>query len=216
MYRVILVGNGNYKKTLHRCKTKETAFVNYRKIKLENESVVFPRRYVNSNTIHPIKYEVYIIKEYEEGDKFRIRRDKFGRTYEEQLFGDWVVLDSAKYEVEETFWLYGKQPNDRIDINDIILMLNMGSHTKSTTQIIVVHNKLVIHSDEIFEMVICKCKKDAQRLHHKLYDICKKEEVTGYLFMGTASPATVSRMYEVIRENTTWPIEKIRRTTTRP
>jgi len=34
--------------------------------------------------------------------------------------------------------------------------------------------------------------------------------------MGTASQATISRMYDLIKEKTGWPIQKIWRTTTRP
>jgi len=85
-----------------------------------------------------------------------------------------------------------------------------------TKQLIVVHNKLVLYNEDQFEMVICKCKKDAQRLHHALHKACKKHKIKSIIFMGTATPATVSRMYEVILENTDWSIEKIRRTSTRP
>ena len=36
VYRVILVSNGVYKKTLHRCKTIETAYNNYHLLKEKN------------------------------------------------------------------------------------------------------------------------------------------------------------------------------------
>ena len=85
-----------------------------------------------------------------------------------------------------------------------------------TKQIIVVHNKLVLHNEDQFEMIICKNKLDAQRLHHTLHKACKKNKIKSIIFMGTASPATVSRMYELIHENTKWPMEKVRRTSTRP
>ena len=87
---------------------------------------------------------------------------------------------------------------------------------KYTKQIIVVHNKLVIHSEEEFNMVICKNKKDAQRLHHALQKAAKNNKIKSLIFLGTASPATVSRMYDVILTNTNWSIEKIRRTSTKP
>ena len=65
-------------------------------------------------------------------------------------------------------------------------------------------------------MIICKNKLDAQRLHHALQKATKKARIKSLLFMGTASPASVSRMYDVILDNTDWSIEKIRRTSTRP
>ena len=217
MYRIILMGNGDYKKTLHRCKTRDTAFINYRKLKLENEQVLFPRKFINSHGIQPIDYEIFIVKDYELNDKMRIRRSKLGKTYEEKpLFGIWTALDSSDFNIEETFWLYGKESNDRITITDILDMLRVVDNQKDVKQLIIVHNKLIIHSNTIFEMIICKCKKDAQRLHHELQKLYIKYEISGCLFMGTATPATVSRMYEIIKENTDWLIEKIRRTSTRP
>jgi len=58
-------------------------------------------------------------------------------------------------------------------------------------------------------MIICKCKKDAQRLHHEIAKAAKKNKMKSLLFMGTATPATVSKMYEIIKENTNWTKEKI-------
>ena len=218
-YRVILCGNGEYKKTLHRCKTKDTSFFNYQVIKKENEGVIFPRKFINSNGIRPISYKIYVVKDFEEEDKERTVRDDFGRvTKEKPLFGIWTVLASHEYNVEETFWLYGYNPaNDRKTIYEIMQPLMVGAHRlKYTKQIIVVHNKLVIYSEEEFNMVICKNKKDAQRLHHELHKAAKKGRFKSLIFMGTATPATVSRMYDVILENTDWSIEKIRRTSTKP
>ena len=65
-------------------------------------------------------------------------------------------------------------------------------------------------------MILCKNKLDAQRLHHALHKAAKKNDIKSLVFMGTASPATVSRMYDIILDNTDWPIEKIRRTSTKP
>ncbi len=83
-------------------------------------------------------------------------------------------------------------------------------------QVIVVHNKLIIYNEEQFDMVICKCKEDAQRLHHALGAVAKKQKIKSLLFMGTATPATVGRMYQIIHEHTGWPMPKIRRRSTRP
>ena len=128
------------------------------------------------------------------------------------------MLDDSDYQVEETFWLFGKNPkNDRVTIKDIIKILMSGIYKKQITkQVIVVHNKLVIHNEDHFDMVICKCIDDAQRLHHALAKATKINKINNILFMGTASQATISRMYDLIKEKTGWPIQKIWRTTTRP
>jgi fibrillarin-like rRNA methylase len=49
-----------------------------------------------------------------------------------------------------------------------------------------------------------------------LAKVTKINKIKNILFMGTASQATISRMYDLIKEKTGWPIQKIWRTTTRP
>jgi hypothetical protein len=93
----------------------------------------------------------------------------------------------------------------------------IGAYSKKMVkQIIVVYNKLIIYNEDQFDMVICKNMEDAQRLHHTLAKIAKKQKIKSLLFMGTASQAMVSRMYDIIVEETGWDILKVRRTTTRP
>jgi len=205
--------------TLHRCKTRETSFINYHKLIDENKNVMFPRKHINYNGIKPVVYRIYIVKDYEDGDKVRTIRDKMGRTSKEKpIFGIWTVINEHPYEIEETFWMFGRDPkNDRVTIHNIIKPMMLGAYKKMMTkQLIVVHNKLILYNEDQFEMVICKNKKDAQRLHHALHKACRKNKIKSIIFMGTASPATVSIMYELIQEKTDWPITKIRRTSTRP
>ncbi len=204
--------------TMHRCKTRETSFINYRKIIDTNKGVIFPRKYVNYKGIVKITYKIAIIKDTEDDDEFRVLRDKMGRTYTEKALGSWTILDDNPYEFEETFWMFGRNPvHDRVTIHDIIKPIMEGAYKKKMVkQLIVVHNKLVLYNEDQFEMIICKCKKDAQRLHHALSSACKKNKVKSIIFMGTAQPATISYMYEIIADHTGWPMTKIRRTSTRP
>jgi len=216
-YRVILVSNGVYKKTLHRCKTRETAFINFNRIKSQNK-VLYPQKFINTNGIIPVKYEIFITKPTEESDTFRILRDDYGRLYTEKPIGDWTILHSQPFDIEETFWIYGYNPKKvRPDISEIVKRLMIGAHsTKMVKQVIVVHNKLIIYNEDQFDMVICKNLLDAQRLHHTLAKIVKKQKIKSLLFMGTASKATIGILYDLIHENTKWPYTKIRRRTTRP
>jgi len=217
LYRVILTKNGEYKKTLHRCKTRETSFLNFNRIERAN-NVLFERKYVNYGGIKPVKYKIYVVKDYEETDTLRIIRDKLGRLVTEKpLYGIWTVLNDADYKIEETFWVYGFSPYERKNINDIVRILMTGiGDQKSTKQVVVVHNKLIFHNEDMFDMVICKCKADAQRLHHALAGAAVKNKISNLFFMGTARKKMVSDYYDIIHENTKWPYTKIRRTTTRP
>lgn len=218
-FSLILTINGKYKKTIYRCNTRETVFIHYNKLISENKDIKFPKKYINTKKIFPVKYKICVTKPTEEGDTFRMLRDDFGRTYVEKPINGWTILASNDYNVEETFWIFGEDIKvQRPDINLVVKKLMQGAYKKNfVKQIIVVHNKLVMFSEEQFDMVLCKNMADAQRLHHTLAKIAKKMKIKSLLFMGTATaPATISQMYEIIHKFTKWPLKKIRRYTTRP
>lgn len=217
MFRVVLISNGEYKKTLHKSKTRETAFINFHKIK-NNNKVMFPRKFINTNGIKPVKYQIYITKVTEEGDVFRILRDSYGKTYTEKPLGDWTVIHSDDFEVEETFWMFGMDSKaDRPTISEVVKRLMIGAHSKKMVkQVIVVYNKLIIYNEDQFDMVVCKNMLDAQRLHHTLSKIVTKQKIKSLLFMGTATKASTGILYDLIHEKTGWAYTKIRRTSTRP
>src|ERR1039458_3633425 len=183
-YRVVLLINGKYDMTLYRCRTRDGVFINYNRLKEENKKVLFPKRFINTNAIKPVKYQICVTKPTEEGDTFRMLRDDYGKTYIEKPLRDWTILASDKFEVEEKFWIYGldaksKRPN----IGEIVKRLFAGAYKKNMVkQVIVVHNKLVIYNEDCFEMILCKCKSDAQRLHHTLAKITKKQKITSLMF----------------------------------
>lgn len=219
MYRTILVGNGEYRCTLHRCGTIPTAYKNFHRIKEENEGIIFPKQYVNDGVIKPVKYEIYLVKDIEVGDKNRYVRDELGRVSEEKpIFNLWTVITSEPYNVEEEFWIFGHpSKRDRKTIHDVVrIVMDDAKDAKRSRQVIVVHNKLVISNEDRFDMVICKNKRDCQRLHHMLNDSAEKFKLRGLVFMGTCSDANIPMLYDVIHEGTGWSYRKIRRTTTRP
>jgi hypothetical protein len=218
LYRVILTKNGEYKKTIHRCKKRDTSFINFNRIKAENK-VLFERRFINFKAIIPVKYKIYVVKDYEETDTLRTVRNRLGKLVEEKpIFGIWTVLADADYDMEESFWVYGYNPlTERKNITEIINILMIGMNVpKHTKQIVVVHNKLLFYDEDRFDMIICKCKKDAQRLHHALNKAATENKIKSLYFMGTAGKGMLGEYYEIIHEHTGWNYTKIWRTTTRP
>jgi len=185
---------------------------------MEN-NVFFRKEFINYNGIIPATYKIYVVKDYVEGDKSRLVRNRYGKNvYEKPIFGIWTVLHDSTYEIEESFWVHGyNNQTDRKSIIDIIqlLMVGMGDK-KKTKQVVVVNNKLLIHEEDQFEMVICKCKKDAQRLHHELAKAAKDNKIKNLFFMGTANKKMCGDYYDIIHEHTGWDYTKIWRTTTRP
>lgn len=216
-YRVILVSNDEYKKTLHRCNTRKTAFINYFKIKEANK-VLYPRKFINTNGIRPVRYNICITKIHEDTDTYRVLRDDLGKLYTEKPLGDWTIIESDNYLIEETFWIYGLDPKaNRPNISEVLNRLMIGAWAKNMVkQVIIVHNKVLIYNEQQFDMIICKNLEDAQRLHHTLAKIARKQKIKSLLFMGTSSKVMIGRMYDLIQEKTGWKIEKIRRTSTRP
>jgi len=214
---VILVSNGEYKKTFHKCKTRDTAFINFYKIKEKNK-VLFPKKFINTNGIKPVKYQIYITKPTEDDDIFRTLRDDYGKLYREKPIGNWTIIHSDEYFIEETFWIYGLDSKaKRPTIAEIVKRLMTGAHsTKMVKQIVVIYNKVLIYNENQFDMVLCKNMEDAQRLHHTLAKIAKKQKIKSLMFMGTATKATRSLLYDLIHEHTGWSYKKIGRQSTRP
>lgn len=215
-FNIILVSNGVHKKTLHTSKKRKTAFINFNRL-VENNKVLFPKRYLNSVVIKKVKYEICLTKKTEPDDVNRLLRDDYGKLYLEKNIGDLTVITSSKYEVEETFYIYGFVGKSRPTITEIIKRLMINVYAKnSVKQIIVVNNKLIIYTENQFDMVICKNKNEAQRLHHTLARIANKQKIKNLLFMGTAGPATTTLLYKMIADKTGWNNLKIKRTSTRP
>lgn len=221
-FRVCLVsevgGVITYKKTLHRCNTKETIFFNFTRIKEANKAVLFPKRFINSLGIKTVKYFIVVTKVRQDGDKQRLVRDEYGKLHPEALLGDWVILDKCPYEIEESFYIFGLPAKaNRPNISEVIKRLVAGAHKKNMVkQVVVFKNKLLIHNEDQFDMVICKCPIDALRLHDVLRKISRKQKIKSLIFMGMASEATSHRLLILIREKTGWAVKKIWRPSTRP
>lgn len=216
-YRVLLLQNGEFKKCLHKCKTNITSKDNYKRLLVENEEIKFPREYLTSNKISTVQYVLCRVKRYEEKDKKRIVRDALGRLVPPTILWDkWTVMESEVFDIEETFYVFGHDPvSDRKDINFIIGLLVKGYNTPNLTKdVITLQNKLIIYNEHQFDIVICKCKKDAMRLHNTLYDISLSNKLKRLIFMGKASEKMTGILYEMMMDVTGWDYRKVSRIAT--
>lgn len=216
-YRVLLLQNGKFKKKLHECKSNTTSKNNYKRILDENEEVKFPRKFLTTDKVTPVLYEVCRVKRFEEKDKERTIRDRLGRLVPPiVLWGEWTVLEYEYYEIEETFYVYGYDPiSDRKDFDFILGLLVKGiGDEKLTKDIIVLNNKLIIYNEYQFDIVICKSKTDARRLYDVLLDVSKDNKLKRLLFMGKASEKMTGELYEMMMEVTGWDYRKVSRIST--
>lgn len=217
-YKVILTINGKIIKTMYSSNNRRETFSAFNEIK-SNNNVLFERKYVNCGKIIKANYKIHVVKKTEDSDLFRVLRDSVGKSYIEKPIGDWTVLDAEDYRIEETFWIYGEnmRGKERPNISEIVKRLMIGvADKRNLKEVIVIHNKLLIYNEDQFDMVICKNIYDSQRLHHALASICLKNKYNNILFRGTVKKLDIRDFYQFIKENTGWPIEKIKRTTTRP
>jgi hypothetical protein len=216
-HRIILVRNGEYKKTLHKCKTVESSIENFEKIIQENSKVNFPQKFITTKKVQPVEYKIYRVKDIEEGDEIRLVRDKFGKLYEEKpLYGIWTVLDESDYQVEESFYVYGFDPvHDRKDINFIINLLYQEVEDQQMSKsIVVLHNKVFIYNEDFFDFVLCKCKQDAKRLYNVLFNSAKSRNFKRLIFLGEAGEMLTGELYEIMMEETGWNYRRVTRTST--
>lgn len=217
-YRIVLVKNKKKKLVLFSSSSHELSIDKFRELRKYN-TVDLPQRFINYKKIIPVNYEILLLKERTEGDENRLVRNNLGQLVkEENNSKKWVILDSSDYQIEETFWVYGYDNRyDRFTVRDIIkriLMKNINTK-KSTKQIVIVKNKLIIQGDDL-DFIICKCPEDCLRLHNKLKEIARNSKISKLLFLGNASEITAGSMYDLIEAKTGWSKTKIWRTTTRP
>jgi hypothetical protein len=216
-YRILLLKNGKKKKTLFKHTHKRKSERKFRRFLKENQDVKFPRKHLTKDNISKVTYEIVLVKEYEDGDEAKLFPNRVGRLAPPNFIdGDWIILETAFYEIEETFYVFGyDSKSDRKDIEFIVgLMVKSIAHEKVTKTIVVLNNKLIIYNEYQFDIVICKCKQDAERLYDALLGVAKDNKLRRVLFMGKVSETTKSELYEMMMEHTGWDYRKVTRLST--
>ena len=82
-------------------------------------------------------------------------------------------------------------------------------------QVNYIKNKLMVHQNNDFDIVLCKCPSDAHRLYTLLQEFGKNNNLKNILFTGSVK-VNSSSTYKQIVEKTGWKKNKVYRTTTRP
>lgn len=215
-YRIIIAKDNKKKKILYEGKNLHNAQQKFFSI-VDKNKVLFPKKHNAYKKNKPVKYEILLLKEKEEDDNTYFDRDELGRTIELTVKNNsWTILEKQTYEYEEKFSVYGfRKRLDTISIIKLILMKDIKKEN-IIKQINYVNNNVLIHHNEDFDVITCKCIDDAKRLHNLLRDFCKKSKIKNVIFSGKSTGRNKSKMYDLIIEKTGWKIEKLYRTTTRP
>ena len=214
-YRIIITKNGKKKKILHKSNDGQHIKKKYFNLK-DNNKILLPIKtnaYIKTNGV---KYEIILMKKYEDGDKSFIDRDKLGRTIEiKDLNKKWTILHKDEYFYEETFTVFNY--NLRLTTHHIIKNILMKKQKGvSIKQVNYLNNKLLIHQNDNFDIVLCKCPSDAKRLYDTLEKFYTQNKIKNIMFTGSIGKLNKTKTYKMIVEKTGWSKNKTYRTVTRP
>ena len=106
--------------------------------------------------------------------------------------------------------------NKRLTSVEIIKLILMKKHKSPIMkQVNYVENKLMIHQNNDFDIILCKCPKDAEKLYTVLRDFSDNNRISNILFTGSVNLGK-KETYDMIVEKTGWKRDKVYRTVTRP
>jgi hypothetical protein len=215
-YRIIIAKDNKKKKVLYNGKQLHNAKSKFFSL-VDKNVVLFPKEHISYKKTKPVKYEILLLKEKEEGDLQYTDRDELGRTLPLTTKRDkWTIVEKRPYEFEERFSVFGYP--ERMEMKDILKKIFLPSiKTKGMVkQVNYIFNKVMIWHDVEFDIVTCKCTKDAKRFHNILRDFCGKQKIDNVIFSGHVPKRNRTKMFKTIVEKTGWKIEKLYRNSTRP
>lgn len=213
-YRIIITQNGKKKKILHESNDKKFIKRKYFKL-IEKNKVLYPKQTSSYLKTHSIKYEIILMKKWEESDTPFIDRDDLGRTVKiKDINEKWTILYKNEYYYEETFSVFDHK--ERLTSANIIKKILMLPHKDiMVKQVNYIKNKLMIHQNNDFDIILCKCPADAEKLYKLLEEFSENNKIKNILFTGSVNLDTTST-YKQIMKKTGWTKNKVYRTITRP
>jgi hypothetical protein len=213
MYQIVLTENRVKIKVLHTYSREHDALYRFNKIG-SSEAFMSKKTVYKDKKLIDVKYEVLLLKEYEEGDRNVSIKDKFGRNVTvETDDGNWTVLGKIDYEIEEQFNVTGanRKLNGK-EILDHVLLNNLKDNNPK--QVVILNNKVVIEGLSLF-MVTCKNVREATRLYNKLRVHCFDNNVGNVIFFGTVPKPNKKLWYKKIHERTGVSYNRLYRSSSR-
>ena len=159
---------------------------------------MFPKTNINYNEIKKVDYKICVIKDTEDGDKFRMLRDEFGKLYEEKPLGDWTILADSEYKIEEVF--KHKNTNTSYDFRGLVKKFLVND--SDTRVILSMNNKLVIEyfENEHLDVFVLKNRADSQRLNETIRDFTYANGLTNFIFFNDPTIDTIRPIYDALEE----------------
>lgn len=221
-FKIVSMLNGKQNGYIGSYQTYADAYSKLQELNNLNSTIVFPRKFINNETINTVKDEYLILERNRFGDKSDgLLRNEFGKFVEQKITNNtkWVVRDKIVRLVEETFWVYGYDPkSDRKTCQWILDYLIFGAIETEydIIRVLVYKNKLIIKYDnKPMRMVMCKNKSDAIRLYNFISDQIRIKKIKQVVCIGAYNVVCDSRreLEQDIMNLTGWDKRKIQRST---
>jgi hypothetical protein len=216
-FSIYLMKNGKRVKFFGRKRFKNAALELYFDLLKKNrEEVAFKQTIVkNYGKYVENKYELVLVKKLspEESNHVTLLRNNNGKFIENYLVDapTHKILDKNEWFIEETFNVYGFDPQkERKDFNHIydnIILKN----TNAYSRLFVYRNKVIHYYDDEndFDMIRCKNSKQAVELYDTIEKKIDKKKYPNIFFMGKLSSTTsVEWAISEIQKKTGWTRNK--------
>jgi len=216
LYKIIITKNGKHKKLIYQGGDQKHAKKKYFTIKDKNK-VITPKKTNAYKKTNPVTYELLLLKEKEESDLKFYDKDELGRNIEINVKSDeWSIIHKDEYFYEEKFTVFGY--DKRMVTKEILKLILLRRHKGILLkQVNYVLNKVLIHQDGDFDIVVCKTKSDAKRLYkilEKFYE--SNDKLKNILFTGLVTERNRNSLYKRIVDKTGWSINRVHRSNSRP
>jgi hypothetical protein len=214
-YKIISCKNGLQNKFIGRYRSIEDAYDKFNELRYRNNNIIFPIA-IRGDEYLEKSIDEYILIENNDGGN-SLLRNEYGKFVEQKTNIDgWIVLDKFRYEIEETFWVWGyNKTKDRKTFTWIYenLIKDNIETPYDFKRILLYKNKFIIKDDdETINIVFCKHSSDAIRFYNKVEEYVKKDKLKHVLFAGDYSELSDKRreLEEEIIKVTGWTLRKIR------
>lgn len=218
IFKIISCINGKQNKFIGKYRTSEEAYEVFNKLKNSDKNIIFPRN-IKGDTHIKNSIDEYILIE-KTDTKSNLLRNEYGKLVEQNLNKEgWIIIDKFRYEIEETFWVWGYSNRDRktfLWIYNNVLLSSISS-VYDFKRILIYKNKIVIKDDNNkIDIIFCKSESDAVRFYNKLEEFIKKDKIKQVVFIGDYSELTPKRkiLENELIELTGWTRKKVQMKTT--
>lgn len=221
-YKIISSVNGKQQSYIGKYSDLEDAYAELAKLKKQNETVKFPRKFINSTEITSVKDEYLLLEKNRDGNKQDgMVRNEFGKFVTQKIINNnkWIIREKITRLVEETFWVYGfDSKTDRKTYSWIWnnLILDKIYNSYDIIRIAIYKNKLIIKYDDMpSSIVLCKNGSDSIRMYNMMSDEAKRLKTKQIIGIGAFNVISEKRrdLEKEIEELTGWPKMKIQRST---